>query len=535
MRVLDSDINEHAQRRASLIAAERSFRFDAEAIANATENEKRAVEVVNNLRVHEAKEIWHVTEGTLMHPTMDFLAAKKTMMNTELYQVMKQLPKGGLLRGHTYTMCDVKFIYEVALEYPAIHIRVDSRITPDSPLPIPELKPLPPDLVKECANGPSLTAANYVSGTWVPLGKARSEFAYGGPEAFDKWITGLLALSEDEGITYDTLNRASTVRHKLLISYRLARGVGCYEPISKRFLRRILLTLIEDGICYAEIRGNFSYKMDISEDGSETLSHRDYLVLFGEVVQGIKDQMRSEGREDEFVGAKLIYCVFRTFNKKKLVWYLEDCMTLKAEFPDLIAGFDFLGPERAGNPLAYYLEPLIWFQQESKKRGLDIPFLFLVGEPMGDEGKSEGNLYDALLLGAKRIGHGVNLAKHPLLMQMAKERGVAVEVCPISNELLGLTSPMHHPLTTLLNNGVPVVLCPDNPASYGYTGISSDFFQAMIISKNSNLLSMKQLAKQSLEYSSLSADDKKTALEAWERRWTAFVERILQGDLDSRH
>ncbi|CCO32410.1 hypothetical protein BN14_06470 [Rhizoctonia solani AG-1 IB] len=263
------------------------------------------------------------------------------------------------------------------------------------------------------------------------------------------------------------------------------------------------------------------------EDGSETFSHRDYLVLFAEAVQEIKYKMKSEGREDEFVGAKLIYCVYRTFNKQKLQWYLEDCIALKAEFPELIAGFDFLGPESRGNLIWDYVESLIWFRQEMKRRELDIPFLFLVGEPMQNEKKAESNLYDALLLGAKRIGHGVNLTKHPLLMQMAKEKGVAVEVCSISNELLGLTSLIHHPLTTLLNYGVPVVLCPDNPASYGYAGLSFDFFQAMVCSNKSNLLSLKQLAKQSLQYSCLNSEEMKSAHEAWERRWHSFVDGIV--------
>ncbi|KAG8705486.1 hypothetical protein FRC11_009001, partial [Ceratobasidium sp. 423] len=428
MRFLDSDINEHAQRRASLIAAERALRFDAGVIASATENEKRTVEIVENLRVREAKEIWNARKGTLKHPTTDFLTAKEIILNTELYQVVKQLPKGGLLRGHMNTMCDVGFIYNLALEYPAMHIRVNSEVAPDSPLPVPEFKPLPPDLITEYANGPPLTCANYVIGTWVPLLKARKEFSYGGPEAFDKWIVGLLALGIGEASKdHDSLAKAT---------YRLARGILCYEPVLKRFWRRILLSLVEDGVCYAEIRTNFSYRADTWADGSETLSHRDYLGLFDEAVQEIKYMMKAEGRGDEFVGAKLIYTVYRTFDKQKLQWYLEDCMTLKTEFPDLIAGFDFLGPEHKGKPLAYYLEQLIWFQQETKKRGLDIPFLFLVGEPMGDERKADNNLYDALLLGAKRIGHGINLVKHPLLIQMTKERGVAVEVCPVSNEVL---------------------------------------------------------------------------------------------------
>ncbi|KAJ1303106.1 hypothetical protein OPQ81_011307 [Rhizoctonia solani] len=533
MRGLDSGISEHVQRRANLIAAERSLRFDAGVIASATEKEKRAVEIVNQIRVREAQEIWNATEGTLMPPSKHFLAAKDIIMNTELYQVVKQLPKGGLLRGHANTMCDVSFIYKIALDYPAIHIRLRSRITPNAPLPLPEIKPMSPDLIIEYTNGPSLTCPDYVPGTWVSLSKARNEFSYGGPEAFDKWIVGLLALGAEDRIKdYDMLDQ---VRDKLIAGYRLARGIVCYEPVLKRFLRQILLSLVEDSVCYAEIRGNFSYKADVWEDGSETLSHRDYLVLFNEAVQEVKAQMKSEGREDEFIGAKLVYTVYRTIDKEKLRWYLEDCMVLKTEFPDLIAGFDFLGPENRGKPLAYYLEQLIWFQQETKKKGLDIPFIFLVGEPMGDENKADNNLYDALLLGAKRIGHGFNLAKHPLLMQMAKDRGVAVEVCPVSNEILGFTSPIHHPITALMNHGVPVVLCPDNPATYGYAGLSFDFFQVIVGSTASNLLTLKQLAKHSLEYSSLNTEDKKEAQELWEKRWTAFVDRIVSGNPDSKH
>ncbi|KAF8725285.1 adenosine, partial [Rhizoctonia solani] len=481
---IDSDVNEHLRKRASLIATENALRFDSGAITNATENEKRAVEIVENLRMCGAKEIWNASEGVLMHPGMDFLTAKEIIMqvNTGLYKIMKQLPKGGLLRGHLNTMCDVKFIYNLALEYPAIHIRVNSKVTPNAPLPMPEFKPLPPNLIMQYAGTPLLTCANYVPGTWISLQKARNGFLYGGPEGFDKWILGSATLGAGAGTkNYAALTKASIV------------------------------------------------SMDIREDGSETLSHRDYLILFDEAIQEIKDRMRSEGRDDEFVGAKLIYCVFRTFNKEKLRWYLEDCMALKAEFPNLIAGFDFLGPERRGHPLEYYIEPLVWFKQETKNRGLDIPFVFLVGEPMSSEDKSDSNLYDALLLGAKRIGHGLNLAKHPLLMQMAKERGVAVEVCTISSELLGLTSPIHHPLTTLLNYGVPVVLCPDNPASYGYAGLSFDFFQAMVCSTSSNLLSLKQLAKQSIQYSCLNAEEMKNAYEAWGKRWSVFVDTIVSG------
>jgi hypothetical protein len=69
-------------------------------------------------------------------------------------------------------------------------------------------------------------------------------------------------------------------------------------------------------------------------------------------------------------------------------------MDLKAEFPHLISGrlftvhwfmqatqisvtsgFDLVAQEDTGRPLIYYIESLLEFQAETKRRGLDIPFI----------------------------------------------------------------------------------------------------------------------------------------------------------------
>ncbi len=60
-----------------------------------------------------------------------------------------------------------------------------------------------------------------------------------------------------------------------------------------------------------------------------------------------------------------------------------------------------------------------------------MPFIFHAGESLNYT--SNTNVYDALLLGSVRVGHGINLAYHSDLLEKYKEKKICVEVCPVSN------------------------------------------------------------------------------------------------------
>jgi len=123
-----------------------------------------------------------------------------------------------------------------------------------------------------------------------------------------------------------------------------------------------------------------------------------------------------------------------------------------------------VGEEAAGKPLKSFISQFISFQKKCQDEGLSIPFLFHGGETLDIGTEADYNLVDAVLLNSKRIGHGFSLDRHPYLMELVKKKGVCLEICPISNEVLGLTPRMNgHSVYTLLANNIHCTVSSDNP------------------------------------------------------------------------
>lgn len=112
-----------------------------------------------------------------------------------------------------------------------------------------------------------------------------------------------------------------------------------------------------------------------------------------------------------------------------------------------------------------------------------------------------------------------------------KQLGIAVEVCPISNQVLGLVDDMrNHPAASLFASGSPVVVSNDDPALWGAKGLSYDFYEAFmgIMSASSDLRSLKKLARNSLTYSSMNSSEKQDAITRWLLKWDDFVAKLAE-------
>lgn len=118
-----------------------------------------------------------------------------------------KMPKGGLLHAHLDATVRSDVLLRLALQQPAIHVR-----TTGSPFKglkgiLPEFRYLPRSEWTQIA---SITDAQYVADSWVPIQNARSNFsqALGGPEGFDNWVKSSLTIDPSEA--YGTHN--STVK-----------------------------------------------------------------------------------------------------------------------------------------------------------------------------------------------------------------------------------------------------------------------------------------------------------------------------------
>lgn len=73
------------------------------------------------------------------------------------------------------------------------------------------------------------------------------------------------------------------------------------------------------------------------------------------------------------------------------------------------------------------------------------------------------------ILGAERIGHGVQIYRDSETMDFLKSKGVTLELCPTSNYLTNsVQSTRVHPFRYLMEKGVAVTLNSDDPGIFDY-------------------------------------------------------------------
>lgn len=175
------------------------------------------------------------------------------------------------------------------------------------------------------------------------------------------------------------------------------------------------------------------------------MKHTEKGLNYDEIIESVIEGLN----ENKNVKTKLILCMMRGAK------YEDNEQTLLACYKYLkkgVCALDLAGDEN-NYPIDEYL-PLF-----KKANELKIPFTIHAGE--------QGNtseIYKAINIGARRIGHGIASLKDNDLLKIIKEKNIILEICPRSNIQTNPTIKYEtHPIKELYNLGVKTTINTDNP------------------------------------------------------------------------
>jgi adenosine deaminase CECR1 len=451
------DVDDYMKARKRLIQAELAMRFDAGIMLTPEEEEAN-----RRLMVLKLKEI----ERTRGHfpPAHSFLESKTRNLidKSPILEIMKRLPKGGILHVHGVAMGDFRWLIEHVTYLPNCYIYQGAEEPP--------------------RKGSLRTFAEPPGDGWFLVSDLRK--ATDDVEEFDQELYRSITLGEEDLSQPDIWAEFSK-------SFARFFGLLNNDTIWEKYSRKMLEDLIRENVQYIESRGSVGDQDIIEEIRQDFPEFR---------VGYIATNGRSASRE-------------------RVAQTLERILDLRVKDPNRIIGYDLVEEEDKTHTNLFYINELLEARHKAEQRNTTLPLYLHSGESNWVENE---NVLDAILLGARRIGHGLTLIKHPLLMQIVKEREIAIEVCPISNQVLGYIADLrNHPAVTYINSGLPVVICPDDPGIWKST-FSHDFYAAFM-AWGLDLKCLKKLAMNSLIYSAMNPEEKERALEFWRGKWAKFI------------
>lgn len=415
-----------------------------------------------------------------------FNEIKPLIEASKLFKVIQTMPKGGLLHTHSGGLANAEWLIETARKY------------------------------KECYVYAEKDNQKFIFGQLgffengkVPKGFVRLDQKLNADPGFKKVLHELLLLKRDNLCSYTDYwieFEKRFQRINLLLPYR---------PFFKEYYLKGFQDLVKDKVQHVEIRYIFDELYDF-QHGKYPLEQS---------ITDLQDVVKQMRRSDPQFSLKLIYSSFKFLDSDSIEKQLEVAFKLKKQFPDMISGFDLVADEAAGNSINSFQKNWTKLNEITKKSGVEMPLFLHAGESNSVFNK---NVLDVSLLNNQRIGHGLNLIYFPKSMELIKKQDKLVEVSPISNQILGYVSDLrNHPARVLLSNGVQCSLNSDDPAVYGYEGMSYDFWIAYV-NWELDVKALKKLVFNSINYSSLNKSEKKQAAEYLDTQWNDFVHKANQ-------
>lgn len=505
-------------------------------------------------RLKRAKDLYRgaYERGVIPYPTTVPFAAYKEEMGAEedtLMDVLRRMPKGGLLHVHSAAALSVEELINLLREWKGCPIYITMAGDNEGKMNyLQDNQQLIPGREMMLGDFWNILNAEKRLKNWLTVGRHTDNAEYIWDE-FNKIFVRTSALFADGDFYF-------------------------------KYHRRFFLECLRDRIDYVELRCGFQDFVSRGNDAQENVI-LDQSPEFLDMLQSAKEAAMKEYQETKEdgdwnppygeIGLGVILCARRDLDPEnlghrlKLMRKMDTAIAWKlGRYSKLIKGFDFVSEEDRGKTSYSYYKDIIYgevfdgYEEGSPEEAAFKPLKLqhkLIGvsrvemiELMLHAGESlwmeQENIIDAKIASKSRMGHGFQMLEFPAaLMDYLYSRcvdspsGPVLEVCPISNQMLRYFPDIrNHYALMLMKMGVPCVLSNDDPQILGNPGLSYDFWE-MYMASDGGLMMVKGLVFTAFVFQ--YQDRAGIALSEWEdgiyadclqdfkeRYWMPFLEEM---------
>lgn len=447
-----------------------------------------------------------ITQQVSSNTPITFL---RQQTSTRLREILAKMPKGGELHSHLAGLHSPDQLLKLATQSPTYHYFIQ--------VPLNNYNPLDPNAYSFFALKKDSPLPNNSQYQFIPVSELIN------PQTLDQkqlleTFRKAQTLSPNDPQAKDIFYSASFARREAITDNL---------ELLPASIKMSLENAHENRVSYLELMlSPFMVGLDVSPEQKEQLLNINTVYRNLEIMIKAVEDFNQTLPEDQKIEVRFMLSARRTSSKMfTQLPILFEIASRQDKVGQYIAGINLVGDEYSedetiGQAIA---DPMAVSDYIMTLRRI-YPTVRL-SIHAGETTTWDWHIRDSLLMGAERIGHGVNLEDSPIQNPpeaiLMKRQNDLIEICLTSNQLL-LGIPLNqHPFLSFLREGIPVSLNTDDAGIFN-TNMTEEF--ARIIENYPDITwdEVKQMARASLDHAFVEDDVKQRLLKRWEKEIQAF-------------
>lgn len=217
---------------------------------------KLADKIVAQIKAVEDVTIWnrYAASNNSKFPGENFPTARATIGTTDLYKVVKKVPKGSLLHAHLTAMLPYGLVFQTVLNTPGMVMSAATDLSNDINRNSTTISFAHSNITITSSAG-SIWTQSYVPNTQVLVTDAADAFP-GGRVAFLAFLQSKVTLGIEDAEQSEL--GVDAIWKKFQGIFGTVGSAWDYEPLIRVFLQDLFGSLADDGVRWVEIRNGGS-------------------------------------------------------------------------------------------------------------------------------------------------------------------------------------------------------------------------------------------------------------------------------------